>query len=185
MTPVDRFIQNWRLRIGLRCLGEKVRVIDVGAHQGECFNALGSRLLQGFGVEPLADASRKESQFEIHPGFFPKVRPVEKNWDAITIFAVLEHIPRSEHLALADACHDLLRPGGLVVITVPSHAVDYILWLLRFFRLIDGMSLEEHFGFEVAEVPTIFNPLRFKLVRRERFQLGLNHLFVFEKQPGQ
>ena len=100
------------------------------------------------------------------------------------MFAVLEHIPRSEHLTLADACYDLLRSGGLVVITVPSRAVDHILWLLRALRLIDGMSLEEHFGFEVSEVPTIFDPPRFKLVRRERFQLGLNHLFVFEKQPN-
>lgn len=185
MTLIDRFIQNWRLRVGLRCLGKNVRVIDIGAHQGECFNALGSRLLHGFGIEPLADTSHRASGFEIHPGFFPTVRPLEKDWDAITMFAVLEHIPRSEHLALAAACYDLLRPGGLVVITVPSRAVDHILWLLRFLRLIDGMSLEEHFGFEVAEVPTIFNSPRFKPVRRKKFQFGLNHLFVFERQPNQ
>jgi hypothetical protein len=185
MTSLDRFIQNWRLRVGLRCLeGEPLRVIDVGAHQGECFVALGDRLQAGFGIEPLAKTSTKTTHFEIQPGFFPAVRPAEGEWDAITLFAVLEHIPRSEHLALADACFDLLRVGGRIIITVPSAMVDSILWVLKSLRLIDGMSLEEHFGFEAAETVNVFPPPRFRLVQHQRFQMGLNHLFVFEKKPS-
>lgn len=68
-----------------------------------------------------------------------------------------------------------------MVITVPAKSVDHILTLLRALRLIDGMSLEEHFGFEVAETPAVFSPPRFRLRHHGRFQLGLNHLFVFEK----
>ena len=165
----------------MRFLGDQVRLVDVGAHEGELFTALGSRLSCGFGIEPLATSRIEGTRFTINPGLFPDVRPQTNDWDAITMFAVLEHIPRSGHEALANACSDLLRVGGRVVITVPSKSVDHILWLLRKLRLIDGMSLEEHFGFEVRETLTIFSAPRFKLVRRKRFQLGLNHLFVFEK----
>jgi 2-polyprenyl-3-methyl-5-hydroxy-6-metoxy-1,4-benzoquinol methylase len=182
MKKIDIFLQKWRLRVGLKKLGENLRVIDVGAHQGECFHALGAKLKYGFGIEPLAKNTIKSSNFEIKPGFFPEVLPSDKNWDVITMFAVMEHIPREQFADLADACYILLREGGQIIITVPSPKVDYILSILRAFRLIDGMSLEEHFGFEVEETIGVFSVPRFKLVRREVFQLGLNHLFVFEKQ---
>ena len=181
MTPFDRLLQRWRMNVGRRWLQSDVRVIDVGAHEGELFHALGERLRFGFGIEPLCRTPLETAKFRIESGLFPAVRPDEKEWDAITMFAVLEHIPRSEQVALASACYDLLRVGGRVVITVPAKAVDHILGVLRFLRVIDGMSLEEHFGFEVTETPQIFSPPRFRLLRHRRFQLGLNHLFVFEK----
>ena len=43
------------------------------------------------------------------------------------------------------------------------------------------MSLEQHYGFKPADTPGIFAPARFRLIARESFQLGLNHLFVFER----
>jgi len=49
------------------------------------------------------------------------------------------------------------------------------------FHLIDGMSLEEHHGYEVSQTTKIFSPPDFRLVLHRRFQLGLNHLFVFER----
>ncbi|MEE2664435.1 MAG: hypothetical protein VX681_10000 [Myxococcota bacterium] len=67
------------------------------------------------------------------------------------------------------------------MITTPAPAVDLILDVLTFLRLIDGMSLEQHYGFKPADTPGIFAPTRFRLIARESFQLGLNHLFVFER----
>ena len=185
MKLADRIIQSWRIRKGMQFLGQRERVIDVGAHHGELFQALGNRLQAGFGIEPLLTAPIESSVAVIHPGFFPEMRPQDKEWDAITMFAVLEHIPRADQPALAEACYELLKVGGRVIITVPSRAVDTILSILKFMRLIDGMSLEEHFGFEPAETTRLFSPPRFKLVRHVRFQMGLNHLYVFEKEPGQ
>ena len=61
---------------------------------------------------------------------------------------------------------------------------ERILEVLKGLRLIDGMSLEEHHGYEVGHTATIFGPPDFRLVRHRRFQLGLNHLFVFERQTA-
>ena len=181
MKLLDRFIQKWRMRRALRQVFPQARVIDVGAHHGELFQALGGRLIAGFGVEPVIAAPIKTPGYVIYPGLFPAVRPPEGGWDVITLLAVLEHVPRAEQTALAAACHDLLRVGGRVIITVPSELVDHILAVLKFLRLIDGMSLEEHFGFQPGETPRIFSAPQFRLIRHQRFQLGLNHLFVFEK----
>lgn len=95
------------------------------------------------------------------------------------MLAVLEHIPARE--ALARECARVLRPGGRVVITVPKPAVDRILAVLLSLRLIHGMSLEQHEGYDVRRTSPIFEAAGLRLLRRRTFQLGLNCLFVFEK----
>jgi SAM-dependent methyltransferase len=183
MKALDRFIQRWRMRQALGFIPDGARVIDIGAHEGELFLALGERLREGFGIEPLRRDVLRGSRFTIAPGFFPATRPQVGDWDVVTMLAVLEHIPTTEQAGLATACHELLRPGGRVIITVPARAVDQILAGLRFLRLIDGMSLEEHHGFEPADTERIFCIPRFRLLHRSKFQAGLNHLFVFERGP--
>jgi hypothetical protein len=183
MKALDRFIQRWRMRQAMRFIPARARVIDIGAHEGELFLALGRRLQEGFGIEPLRKDVLRDARFTIAPGFFPATRPPDGNWDAVTMLAVLEHVPMKEQPALAAACHELLKPGGRVIVTVPAKAVDHILAALRFLRLIDGMSLEEHYGFEPADTERIFAPPRFRRLHRSRFQGGLNHLFVFERMP--
>jgi SAM-dependent methyltransferase len=145
---------------------------------------LGKKLQSGFGVEPLLIDPIHAEPFSIFPGFFPAVKPRDGGWDVITMLAVLEHIPRSAQQQLVDACYNLLKPGGKIVITVPSPFVDYILHFLRVAKLIDGMSLEEHFGFLPGETPILFSEPRFRLISHERFQLGLNHLFVLARNTG-
>ena len=183
MRPVDRILQRWRIRQGLCFLEGCDCIIDVGAYHGELFQRLGPRLVEGFGIEALLPAPIHEKNYRIVPGFFPAVRPDHDQWDAITMFAVLEHIPAAEYENLARACHELLREEGRMVITVPAPAVDKILSLLKSVRIIDGMSLEEHHGFLPERTPAIFGAPRFRLLAHRRFQLGLNHVFVFEKGP--
>lgn len=181
MKQLDRFIQRWRMRQALRFIPAKATLIDIGAHEGELFRAVGAQLDRGFGIEPLLSVPVQGTKFTIVPGYFPTVLPPEPGWNAVTMLAVLEHVPTGQQAALAAACHELLVPGGRVIITVPAKAVDHILAMLRFFRLIDGMSLEEHYGFEPSDTERIFSAPQFRLIHRSRFQLGLNHLFVFER----
>ena len=97
------------------------------------------------------------------------------------MLAVLEHVPSEEQAALARACFQCLVPAGLVALTVPSPAVDRILGALRCMRLIDGMALEQHYGFEPDQTIALFTGAGFRLVSHRRFELGLNNLFVFQK----
>jgi hypothetical protein len=58
--------------------------------------------------------------------------------------------------------------------------VDRIIDVLRTLRLVEGMDIEAHHGFETEETPGYFARAGLRLLRHERFELGLNHLFVFE-----
>jgi SAM-dependent methyltransferase len=137
------------------------------------------RIEAGVGVDPDLDRAFSVGRARIVPGHFPEAVSDEPPFDVITMLAVLEHIPPPQQAALAAACASALKPGGRVIITVPSPVVDRILPVLRSLRLIDGMSLEEHYGFDARRLPEVFQTSGFKLLRHRRFQLGLNHLFVF------
>lgn len=183
MTVVDRLLQSWRIRQAAPFLPFGARVLDLGSADGVLFDRLGHCGPGSLGIDPVIPASTTTRQgFRLVKGFFPQdVPPGAGPFDAIVMLAVLEHFPESGYAALAEGCARLLRPGGRLVITVPSPAVDAILAVLVKLRLVHGMSLEEHHGYDIARTPEIFPAPQFRLVRRSSFQLGLNNLFVFER----
>lgn len=183
MRPLDRLLQRWRIARASPWLPDGAAVLDVGCADGALFRHIGARLGPGVGVEPALDGPRTVGHSELRPGRVPDAVPTGRTFDAVTMLAVLEHVPAAAQRALADACAGLVRPGGVAVVTVPSPAVDHVLAVLRVLRLVDGMSLEEHFGFEPAAVPHAFAAPHWELVQHRPFQLGLNHLFVFRRTP--
>lgn len=155
-------------------------VLDVGCADGELFRRLRGHMGPGVGIEPALSERVVRDGYELLAGRFPDDVPTGMRFDVITMLAVLEHIQPPDQARLAAACAELLKPGGRVVITVPSPRVDDILHLLLRLRLISGMAAHEHYGFRPADTPTLFPEPRFRLIKRKRFQLGFNNLFVFE-----
>jgi 2-polyprenyl-3-methyl-5-hydroxy-6-metoxy-1,4-benzoquinol methylase len=183
MTPVDRFLQNWRVRKAAPYIAHGDRVLDLGSSDGVLFERLGICGPGSMGIDPtLASDYRTRQGFRMVRGYFPGSLPPDAGpFDVIVMLAVLEHIPDDQLKPLARGCARLLKPGGRLVITVPSPAVDAILEVLSTLRLIHGMSLEEHHGYDIAETPSVFGAPEFRLVLHDTFQLGLNHRFVFER----
>jgi 2-polyprenyl-3-methyl-5-hydroxy-6-metoxy-1,4-benzoquinol methylase len=183
MTKIDRILQAWRIKVTLPYIGQGYRVLDLGSADGELFRRSGCCGPGSMGIDPTLKASLTTVQgFQMISGYFPDDMPPGcAPFDVITMLAVLEHFPPSQYSNLADGIRRMLRPGGLLLITVPSAAVDEILiWLLKL-RLIHGMSLQEHHGYDVNHTPIIFAEPAFKLLIHRQFQLGLNNLFVFQR----
>ena len=187
MKPLDRFLQRWRIAKAGPYIGNGTRVLDVGCSDGTLFRQLGSRIGEGVGIDPDLREPVELPGLHLLPGKFPEGLGNHGPFDVITMLAVLEHIPPEHQQELARGCSQYLKPGGYLVITTPSPLVDRILDVLAFVRLIDGMSLEQHYGFEPGDTPAIFSGHGISLVEARKFQLGLNHLFVFRKdgEPSQ
>ncbi len=181
MTWLDHFLQRQRIAQARPFLQPGDRVLDIGSADGALFRAtdfLGAGCL---GIDPTLGHAVEGGTFRLVRGFFPQDMPAAGPFDAVTMLAVLEHFPTANYARVAEGCRQFLRPGGKIIITVPSQYVDHILAVLRKLRLVDGMSLEEHHGYEVRQTPEIFSSPHFRLARRRTFQFGLNHLFVFER----
>ncbi|WP_405575642.1 methyltransferase domain-containing protein [Winogradskyella sp. Asnod2-B02-A] len=182
MKFIDRFLRNWRIKMVKPYIRANDSVLDIGCFDETLFEKLKTKpILSSIGIDPLLPQPIEGENYTLLPGKFPDDLKKKQTFDSITMLAVLEHIPTDEQVQLRDNCCQYLNTKGRIIITVPSPFVDHILWILTKLKLIDGMSLEEHYGFKVKDVPVIFNSEQLRLIKHKRFQLGLNNLFVFEK----
>ena len=97
----------------------KPRLLDIGCAGGEF-----PRFMQRFGWEvegvEIADSADPITDFPIHEGEFPNISLDEPSYDAITAWAVLEHVhDPAAHFRKAGR---LLKPGGKFVFLVTNFA---------------------------------------------------------------
>jgi SAM-dependent methyltransferase len=182
VTPIDRLLQRWRIDRARRYIPAGSRVLDVGCADGALFRRLGDNTSDSVGIDPALDTPVDGERFTLVPGHFPADLTAGGEFDVITMLAVLEHVPPDEQRRLAAACAERLRPGGRLIVTVPAPLVDRILDVLERLRVIDGMATEQHYGFDPSRTPAVFVGADFRLFASERFELGLNHLYVFERE---
>lgn len=181
MKALDRLLQRWRIEKARPYLKPGSRVLDIGCADGALFKQFGSLVAEGLGIDPHLETEEIGRNYRLMPGSFPSDFKDSSNFDAITMFAMLEHVKAEEQLPLAKRCASCLRPGGHLVISVPSPSADRVLDILKFFRVLDGMDLDQHHGFEVEQTTKLFQSVGLSLVMKKRFQLGFNNLFVFRK----
>lgn len=182
MTVLDSLLQKWRYSKAVSNIPQNARVLDIGSEDGSFLKSIQSRIKSGTGIDLVWDNPWKQNNLEFIPGSFPgdaaKLKPP---YDVITMIAVLEHLQESQLSECARQCYTLLKPGGLVVITIPSPVVDQILMILKKLKLVQARSLDEHHGLCPEEALMPFSGAGFLVLKHEKFQLGLNNLIVLQK----
>jgi SAM-dependent methyltransferase len=106
------------------------RLLDVGCGRGDLAEWFADRGWQVAGVEPAADAARQAAErgIEMHHGTLDDAPWEPASFDAITFNHALEHVP--EPLVTLRQTAALLRPGGVVAVSVPNFGA----WQRRMFR---------------------------------------------------
>lgn len=179
MKQLDYYLQRQRIAAATQWIPFASHVLDVGCGDGALFRLGKDRIVSGVGIDTLDGPRWPDGAYERRTGRFPDAVHAGEQFDAVVMLAVVEHLDDTELRQWADAVPQVLRPGGRLIITTPSPLVDHILhWGIRL-RLLDGMEAHQHHGFDPGDVPTIFSTQGCALERWRRFELGLNHLFVF------
>jgi len=182
---LDKALRRWRFTIALRETPPGVRsAFDIGCDDGSLLAQIPGEGIRRDGCGPLAHSYTSADGGRILTGMFPDAvsRPgsyESASYDAIYALAVFEHFDAVDLKKSSPVIADMLADGGRLIATVPHPFVDKILHVLLFLRLIDGQEVHEHHGFDPLTLEAALPDLR--LVRRKRFQLGLNYLLVFER----
>jgi 2-polyprenyl-3-methyl-5-hydroxy-6-metoxy-1,4-benzoquinol methylase len=175
----DYVIQWWRMHVAAPWIQEGSRILDIGCHQGEFIKMLGRKIVPSVGMDPLYQGLMEDSgHLFLSREFRPGMPFGDSSFDVAVLLATIEHIQQKS--MVAKELRRLLKRNGLVIITVPSLLVDKLLSILLWLGLVDGMSLEEHHGFSPDELQVIFLEEGFRLKKRQKFQFGLNNLYIFE-----
>src|SRR5262249_31802193 len=151
---------------------DKARVLDIGCHQGEFLLSIENRIGPSVGLDPLATPALRGNVTLKAEEFRRPMPYMDGSFDAAVMLATLEHIHDKE--SLASELGRLIAPGGRVVITVPAKVVDRIVDVLVKLKLADGMSLDEHHGYDPTKTPEVFAKAGFDVEHHRRFQLGCN-----------
>jgi SAM-dependent methyltransferase len=182
MKAFDLYLQRVRIDKVRPYARAGARVLDIGSSDAALYQQV--KGLGGYvGVDPDL-----EKDVELGPGarllkgLFPEALGDKEPFDVIAMLAVLEHIPDDRLEALAADCFAYLKSGGYLVITVPVPAVDHVLKVLRALRIVHAATLHEHHGYDVRRTRPLFEGAGFELVKRRKFQMGLNNVFVFRKR---
>lgn len=183
MKAIDKFLRTWRTRVALKAAPPTMRaVLDIGCgDDGYLLRRLNAAKREG--LDPTLSGECEEPGLRLARGYFPGDLArlgLTGPYDAIFSLAVFEHLTDQDLHDARAALPALLGPGGRLIVTVPHPFVDRILDVLMFFRLIDGQAVEEHHGFDPAHLGELASD-RIRLISRSSFQLGLNNLFVFER----
>ena len=94
----------------------------MGSGVGEFIFSLGRNGLQVAGVEPdeyIASYSREQLGLPVITDLYNESLYLPESFDAITFIQVLEHV--EDPIVTLKIAHQHLRPGGLIVVDVPSY----------------------------------------------------------------
>jgi SAM-dependent methyltransferase len=108
---------------------EGSRMLEVGCAHGGFLLEAQQAGWQAEGVEPSAEAAgiARQRGFSVHEGFLDDLPTEEREiYDWVAFWMVFEHVPNPREFL--QQVHDLLRPSGVITLSVPN-AATWERWL--------------------------------------------------------
>ncbi len=171
-SRLEEIYRRFVLRDHVR-FGESGPVLDVGCGGGLFLRMLQDRGFRAMGLDFSLDAARVAWSVNRAPATCATLEAApfaRQTCAAVTMFHTLEHLyePRS----YLRAAHELLRPGGRLVVQVPNAACWQFLLLGASWN---GVDVPRHlYDFRPADLDRMLGSCGFEVLRRKYFSLRDN-----------
>ena len=182
-TSFDLFVARCRFRAARPHIRAGARVCDIGCGADAPFlRFLGPQVSLGVGVDWHVAGPRAAGGVCLVQADITRDLPLAGDtFDHASLLAVIEHLP-APTLVLREALR-ILAPGGTLVMTWPSAAVDPMLWVLTRVGLVkDELGFDQHRPrMPVALLRAMLREIGFGQIDHSTFELGLNNWMVAHK----
>lgn len=178
---IEPILQEWRIRQVLPYIPYGGTHLDIGCDLPPVLiNRVKARMRRCIGIDVTAEPRTYENIEIMNVDIQKKIPLPPRSVEVITMLAVLEHLHYPEKVAAE--CYRLLKPGGSVLLTVPSPTNKPLLELLATLRLVRPEMIKQHeHYFTHKELRRLFQRAGFNQVRIESFEFGLNTFMKADK----
>jgi SAM-dependent methyltransferase len=117
--------------------------------------------------------------FHADARLLPQREELHGRFDAVTIIEVLEHIPPDFHDEVMRGAWASLRPGGALIVSVPSNRLTPSRWDYKHFELHEMTELIERHGFRLdasvyqCRVGLLQSPMLWRLLDNRFYDLKI------------
>ena len=186
-TTFDRFVAWRRFRAALPHIRPRARVCDVGCGLDARFLRYArGRIAFGVGIDDQLTVPADPATGTLIRGNIFQGLPFRPDcFDHAILLAVLEHL-RQPRLLLAEI-YRILAPGGSLIMTWPTAAIDPLLHLLHRVGVVSHeMESQEHQArLPLPALLRMLDESGFREPHHQYFEFGLNNLLVcYKAQNG-
>lgn len=179
---LEPFIRHFRFKKILAHILPGSVVVDIGCgHTPHLLNRLQHYIKHGYGIDPLI-RNKTFPKFKLLSQLLADKVPLRSSLaDFVTMAAVLEHVDQPKAI-LAEA-YRILKPGGKLLLTTPSHLNKPLLEFLSFgLGLVSTREIGEHKRyFWKKELVASIKKTGFKKIKHQYFEFWLNNFVIAEK----
>lgn len=158
-------------------------LLDIGCGQGILLRQIKNLIKHGVGLDQKAKGFL-EDNLEIRSCRLRDHLPFNSNsFDVVTMLAVLEHLELPE--TILKETWRVLKPGGKIVLTVPSNRAKPVLEFLALLGLLERQGIKSHKKYYDKEsLKQNLEGAGFFVKRLKSFELGFN-LLALATKPNQ
>jgi 2-polyprenyl-3-methyl-5-hydroxy-6-metoxy-1,4-benzoquinol methylase len=105
----------------------------------------------------------------------------DRIFDVVTMLAVLEHLDKP--FEILREIERVLKPGGKLLVTVPSRIAQPMLELLSYkLKIIDETEIKDHKRYyNYSDLKALFSKTGLRIDHHGYFQMGMNNMLVATK----
>src|SRR5688572_14571243 len=93
MKKLDTYLRNVRFSVTEKFIRKGDAVLDIGSYGAQLFEALGSLIAEGVGIDATLTTPLIRNNYKVLPGHFPDACPQGAKYDVITLLGVLQNFP--------------------------------------------------------------------------------------------